>query len=177
MTFTAAPPTKQMDGDNNNSNIPTDKYDHISSVPSGVRGSVSSYLQEKKRHTHTHSHWEIHARTRTHRKVIKQAKTPDPQRPGLGHTDRQLKPNRQPLRPGSCSGANGCSDFFPGSPSLPPAAAVVLLYVLLLSSSHNPFAGALGRCLPFLSALIMTLTSCCREPPTCCCSQETPRLP
>lgn len=75
MTFTAAPPTKQMDGDNNNSNIPTDKYDHISSVPSGVRGSVSSYLQEKKRHTHTQSlrNSRTHAHTQEGNKTGKDA--------------------------------------------------------------------------------------------------------
>lgn len=49
-------------------------------------------------------------------------------------------------------------------PSLPPA--TVLLFVLLLSFSHNPIPGALCRCLPLLSAPIMTLTSFCREPPT-----------
>lgn len=87
----------------------------------------------------------------------------DPQTPALGQT-AEAEQDRQPLRPGSCSGANGRNDFFPGSPSLP---ASVRPFLLLSSSfmssfSHNPFAGALGRCLPFLSAPITTLTSRCR---------------
>ena len=101
--------------------------------------------------------------THTQRKVIKQRKMLDPQMPALGQT-AEAEQDRQPLRPGSCSGANGRNDFFPGSPSLP---AAVRPFLLLSSSfmscfSHNPFARALGRCLPFLSAPITTLTSRCR---------------
>lgn len=159
MTLTAALPTEQMDDDNNNSNIPTFKDDHLEFCTFRGAGVCLIIFAREEDNTVT----EKHTHTHTERKVIKQGKMLDPQTPALGQT-AEAEQDRQPLRPGSCSGANGRNDFFPGSPSLPASVRpfLQLSSSFMSSFSHNPFAGALGRCLPFLSAPITTLTSRCR---------------
>lgn len=60
MTFTAALPTEQMDDDNNNSNIPTFKDDHLEFCTfRGAGVCLIIFAREEdntvtEKHTHTH---------------------------------------------------------------------------------------------------------------------------
>ncbi len=185
MTFTAALPTKQMDGDNNNSNIPTDKGNHMEVLYLPGCRSLSHHICKRRRHTQTQSprntHTHTHTHTHTQRKVIKQAKMLDPQRETGFRTDSWSR-TQAATQAGKLQWCKWPQRIFPRLP-LP---ASVRPFLLLSSSFMSSFSASLiihlpesplGRCLPFLSAPIKTLTCCRREPPTCYCSQETPRLP
>lgn len=154
--------------DNINTRNPTEKEHHMEFCT--FRGAgVCLIIFAREEDIHTHGHPETYKHTHTNRKLIKQAKI-----------HRQRVQNRQAeswswtvrqaaAQAGSCSGANGRGDLFPGSPSLllfvpsscyrPPLCPLSLIIHLPAPSVSTSL---------LLSPLIRTRTSLCHEPPACC---------
>ncbi|MEQ2179192.1 hypothetical protein GOODEAATRI_022089 [Goodea atripinnis] len=105
------------DGGGNNSKFPTDKEDYRKFCTFRVAGvCLIIFVVEENTQTHTYAQ-ETVTKKHTQRKEIKRVKIHSKR-----IQDRQAEAeqsDRQRFRLGSCSGANGRDDLFPGSPSLP----------------------------------------------------------